>query len=79
MTIHIVAATNDEPGGTIHVENSPDRFLFGTDEVAPQDQQKYLKVYYAYGPLWELLDKQASEKVRNARQKVRAWERAHTQ
>jgi hypothetical protein len=70
------------------INRYPDRFLFGTDEVAPQDQQKYLKVYYSYGPLWELLDRQASEKVRKgnyerifdgARQKVRAWERAHTQ
>ena len=70
------------------INRYPDRFLFGTDEVAPQDQQKYLKVYYAYRPLWELLDKQASEKVRkgnyerifdDARQKVRAWERTHIQ
>ena len=29
----------------------PDRFLFGTDEVAPTDQQKYLKVYDMYQPL----------------------------
>ena len=64
----------------------PDRFLFGTDEVAPADQEKYLKVYYQYDPLWKLLDKEASEKVRkgnyerlfnHARQDVRAWERTH--
>ena len=42
----------------------PDRFIFGTDEVAPPDQGKYLKVYNEYGPLWTLLDKETSEKVR---------------
>jgi predicted TIM-barrel fold metal-dependent hydrolase len=64
----------------------PDRFLFGTDEVAPSDQEQYLKVYYRYGPLWKLLDEKSSEKVRKgnyerifdeARRKVRAWELAH--
>jgi len=64
----------------------PDRFLFGTDEVAPSDQKSYLKVYYQYSPLWALLDTQTSQKVRlgnyerifdSARQKVRAWEAAH--
>ena len=63
----------------------PDRFLFGTDEVAPANQEKYLKVYYQYGPLWDLLHKETSEKVRKgnyerifdqARLKVRAWEKA---
>jgi hypothetical protein len=64
----------------------PDRFLFGTDEVAPADQQSYLKIYSLYGPLWKLLTPEASEKIRKgnyerlfdqARQKVRAWEAAH--
>jgi hypothetical protein len=68
------------------INRYPDRFLFGTDEVAPPDQQTYLRVYYQYGPLWKLLNNQASEKVRkgnyerifdSARQKVRAWESAH--
>jgi hypothetical protein len=63
----------------------PDRFLFGTDEVAPPNQEKYLKVYYQYEPLWKLLDEKTSEKVRKgnyeqlfdeARRKVRAWEMA---
>jgi hypothetical protein len=64
----------------------PDRFLFGTDEVAPSDQKAYLKVFYQYAPLWALLDKKTSEKVRRgnyarifdgARRKVRAWEAAN--
>jgi len=67
------------------ISRYPDRFLFGTDEVAPQSQQKYLKIYYQYNPLWKLLDKQTSEKVRMgnyqrifdaSRVKVRAWEKA---
>jgi len=64
----------------------PDRFIFGTDEVAPKDQDKYLAVYHQYEPLWKLLDKQTSEKVRlrnyerifdEGRRRVRAWEKAH--
>ena len=67
------------------INRYPDRFLFGTDEVAPANQEKYLKVYNQYGPLWKLLDKETSEKVRKgnyerifdeARLKVRAWEKA---
>jgi Amidohydrolase len=64
----------------------PDRFLFGTDEVAPTNEQQYLRVYYEYRPLWQLLSESTSENVRkgnyqrifdNARNKVRAWEKAH--
>jgi Amidohydrolase len=67
------------------INRFPDRFLFGTDEVAPQNQEQYLRVYRQYAPLWNLLDKDASEKVRlgnyerifnEARVKVRAWEKA---
>jgi hypothetical protein len=66
----------------------PDRFLFGTDEVAPATQEKYLKVYYLYGPLWDLLTPETRHKVRKenyerlfdaARRKVRAWEAAHAE
>jgi predicted TIM-barrel fold metal-dependent hydrolase len=68
------------------INRFPDRFLFGTDEVAPTSQQSYLKVFYQYDPLWKLLTPEASEKVRKgnfarlfdeARPKVRAWEAAH--
>jgi hypothetical protein len=68
------------------INRYPDRFVFGTDEVAPQDQQTYLRVYRQYDLLWKLLDADASEKVRKgnyerlfdeARTKVRAWERAN--
>jgi predicted TIM-barrel fold metal-dependent hydrolase len=68
------------------INRYPDRFLFGTDEVAPSDQEQYLRVYQQYGPLWKLLSKDASEKVRKdnyerifdeARKSVRAWESVH--
>jgi hypothetical protein len=62
-----------------------ERFIFGTDEVAPSTQEKYLKIYYQYDPLWQRLTPQASENVRKrnyerlfdeARRRVRAWEKA---
>ncbi len=70
------------------INRYPDRFLFGTDEVAPPNQEAYLRVYNQYAPLWAMLDKEASEKVRKgnyekifneARRKVRSWEKANLQ
>jgi len=67
------------------INRYPDRFLFGTDEVAPVNQEKYLRVYYQYEPLWKALSPEASAKVRKlnyerlfneGRRKVRAWEAA---
>jgi hypothetical protein len=68
------------------VNRHPDRFLFGTDEVAPTEQAKYLKVYEMYAPLFAKLTPEASRLVRmgnyerlfdEGRRKVRAWERAN--
>jgi len=68
------------------INRYPDRFLFGTDEVAPADQEHYLKIYSVYDPLWKLLTPEASAKVRKgnyvrlfdaARSRVRAWERTN--
>lgn len=68
------------------INKYPDRFLFGTDEVAPADEQTYLRVFYQYDPLWGALSRQTTEKVRkgnyerlfdSARAKVRTWEAAH--
>jgi len=68
------------------INRYPDRFLFGTDEVAPNDQQTYLRVYNQYSPLWAALGQEASDKVRkgnyerlfdSARLKVRAWEKTN--
>ena len=66
------------------INKYPDRFLFGTDEVGPTDQQKYLKVYNLYAPLLLQLTPEAREKFLKgnyarlfdeARVKVRAWEK----
>lgn len=68
------------------VNRYPDRFLFGTDEVGPTDQARYLKVYDMYAPLFARLTPEASQKLRlgnyerlfdQARSRVRAWERAN--
>jgi hypothetical protein len=83
---YIVASPESTRIAADLINRYPDRFLFGTDEVAPQDQQTYLRVYRQYDPLWKLLDNEASEKVRKgnyerlfdaARRRVRAWEQAN--
>lgn len=70
------------------MEHHPDRFLFGTDEVAPTSEPNYLRVFKEYAPLWELLTPSTSEKVRKtnyehifdeARHRVRAWESSRTE
>ena len=63
----------------------PDRFLFGTDSVAPPDQAAQLRIYELWAPIWARLTPEASAKIRKgnyerifdaARANVRAWERA---
>jgi predicted TIM-barrel fold metal-dependent hydrolase len=70
------------------INRYPDRFLFGTDEVAPKDQATYLRVYRQYDPLWRLLTPEARQKVLKgnyerlfdaARVRVRQWEAANLQ
>jgi hypothetical protein len=64
----------------------PERFLFGTDNVAPSDQETQLRVYHLWDPVWAQLTPDASVKIRKgnyerifnaARAKVRAWEKAN--
>jgi len=83
---YVVATPESTKTAAAMVNRYPDRFLFGTDEVAPANQEKYLKVYNQYEPFWNLLTREASEKVRKgnyerifdqARRKVRTWEGAH--
>ena len=83
---YIVATPESTKNTASLINRHSDRFLFGTDEVAPPDQEKYLKVYNQYEPLWKLLTPEASEKVRKgnyerifdeARRKVRSWEAAN--
>jgi hypothetical protein len=64
----------------------PDRFLFGTDTVAPGGPAPYFAVFDIWEPVWRQLSPDASLKVRKGnyqrifdagRLKVRAWERAN--
>ncbi len=82
---YVVATPESTQAMADLINRHPDRFLFGTDEVAPSEQSKYLKVYGMYEPLFAKLTPEASEKLRKgnyerlfdeARRKVRAWEKA---
>lgn len=68
------------------INKFPDRFLMGTDEVAPADQKSYLKIMDMYAPLLAKLTPEAKQKLLKgnyerlfdlAKLKVRAWEKAH--
>ena len=83
---YLVATPETTQAAAEIINRHPNRFLFGTDEVAPTEQAKYLKVYDMYAPLFAKLTPEASEKVRKgnyerlfdeARRKVRAWEKAN--
>ena len=65
----------------------PDRFLFGTDTVAPAGPGPYYAVFDLWAPVWQRLTPEASRKVRmgnyerifdEGRGRVRAWEQVHT-
>jgi hypothetical protein len=83
---YIVASPETIQATADLINRHPDRFLFGTDEVAPKEQAKYLKIYGMYEPLFAKLTPEASEKLRKgnyerlfdeARRKVRAWEKTN--
>jgi hypothetical protein len=84
---YIVSSLESLDSTAALINRNPDRFLFGTDEVAPTDQASYLTVYEMYAPLLARLTPQASEKFRkanyarlfdDARRRVRVWEQVHT-
>jgi predicted TIM-barrel fold metal-dependent hydrolase len=64
----------------------PDRFLFGTDTVAPTGPEAYFSVYDMWAPVWQQLTPEASLKIRKGnyerifnegRRRVREWERVN--
>ncbi|MBE7477301.1 MAG: amidohydrolase family protein [Ignavibacteriota bacterium] len=66
------------------IKKYPDRFLFGTDNVAPDKQEKQLYVYHLYDRLWKAVGEEVTYKVcignyeklfNEARVKVRNWEK----
>ncbi len=68
------------------INTYPERFLFGTDVVAPKSADHYFGIYRRYQPLWEALTPEARSLVLKgnyerifdaASKKVRAWEAAN--
>jgi hypothetical protein len=62
----------------------PERFLFGTDVVAPRDQAAVLRVFHLWDHVFAQLTPEASLDIRMknyerlfdaARKRVRAWEK----
>ena len=85
---YIVASETSVNNSAYLINKYPDRFLFGTDNVAPTSQEKHLGVYRIYDPLWKLLTPEALEKILKtnyerlfdkARIDVRAWEQANSE
>jgi hypothetical protein len=86
-TAKYITASPEAVAATAALINKyPDRFLFGTDVVAPTSLEAPLTVYMLYQPLWKALTPEASQKVRlgnyqrlfdAARANVRAWEKAN--
>jgi predicted TIM-barrel fold metal-dependent hydrolase len=82
-----VVATPATAQATAEVINRyPERFLFGSDVVAPAGIDAQMKVYETYRPLWAALKPDVLGKVTSgnyarlfdeARRRVRAWEQAH--
>src|SRR5210317_1227338 len=83
---YIVATDKSVSESANLINRFPQRFLFGTDVVAPSSAEMYYAVFDEYQPLWDALTPEASELVRKgnyerlfdeARRKVRAWETAN--
>lgn len=83
---YIVASDDTLTVAANLINKYPDRFLFGTDVVAPRKPEQYFGVYEMYAPLWARLTPDAREKVLKGnyvrlfdegRRRVRAWERVN--
>jgi predicted TIM-barrel fold metal-dependent hydrolase len=81
---YIVATPESVQAAADLIMRHPDRFLFGSDVVAPNSVDAILAVHDVYAPLWRALTPEVSQKVRKgnyerifdaARVKVRAWEK----
>jgi hypothetical protein len=83
---YLVASDEASTQAAALINKYPDRFLFGSDVVAPRSPGQYFAVYETYKPLWAKLTPETREKVLKgnyerlfdaARVKVRAWEKAN--
>jgi len=81
---YLVATPEATAAAAALIERYPDRFLFGSDVVAPTTIEPVVAVHELYAPLWAALSVATREKVRKgnyerifdaARVRVRAWER----
>lgn len=81
---YIVATPESVAAAADLIKRHPDRFLFGSDVVAPSKVDAIVAVYDMYAPLWKALPPDVSLKVRKgnyerlfdaARIRVRAWEK----
>ena len=63
---YIVATPETIQATAALINRHPDRFLFGTDEVAPTNQKDYLKVYDMYAPLFAQLTADGQRKSTKA-------------
>jgi Amidohydrolase len=81
---YIVRTPETVKAVAVLINRHPDRFLFGTDNVAPSTPEAHFAVFEQYGPLWKALTPQTSQMVRvgnyarlfdAARARVRAWEK----
>ncbi len=83
---YAVSTTEIETAVAELLNRFPDRFLFGTDNVAPKDQATQLRVFHLWDRIFAQLTPEASHAIRlgnyerlfdAARARVRAWELEH--
>jgi predicted TIM-barrel fold metal-dependent hydrolase len=83
---YLVASDSSLTAASWLVNKYPDRFLFGTDVVAPAGPEPYFRVFDLYRPFLErltpetramLLRKNYERLFGIARKRVRAWEATH--
>ncbi len=82
---YIIATPESLENAARIINKYPDRFLFGTDMVAPK-KENYFEVYEMYAPLFEKLTPEASKMLRltnyerifdKAKVDVANWEKVH--
>ncbi|MES2033068.1 MAG: amidohydrolase family protein [Pseudomonadota bacterium] len=83
---YVTASPEVEARTAALLNRYPDRFLFGTDNVAPSTTQTQLRVFHMWDSVFAKLTPEASRAIRKgnyerlfdaARVKVRAWETAN--
>ena len=83
---YVVASADVQKRMAALFNRFPNRFLFGTDVVAPADQSAQLRVFHLWDPVFAQLTTETSLAIRKtnyerlfdaARVRVRAWEKAN--